>query len=457
MPRVTADSSGRRGGPSGAGDPGSADKASPAPSPPCPGPARDPGAGHRRVRPGGDVLGVFGLFGAGNLGNEGSLDAMLGLLREASPSDRIVCICARPDVVRRDHGVDAIPRFRWSGCEGHGRGGALLRKAAGKVLAPLHALLHARRFKLLIVPGTGILDDFSIGPLHMPYDILVWVAAARLCRAKVAFVSVGAGPIVHPISRWLMKSAARLADYRSYRDVTSKEFMESLGLDVSRDAVYPDLAFRLPAPRGAAPPAPPVRVAVGVMRFYNWRQDASAGLPAYRSYIDKLATFIRWLLAQECRVRLVIGEDSDLGAVEDVRAALGERAGAVAFAPAYTLDDVMVQMSDAHVVVATRFHNVICALKLDKPTISIGYAKKNDVLLESMGLGDCTQRIDTLDVERLQAQFARLVTEHAERTAAIRAARLRLEEALRDQDRRLDRELLSRRGPPPPTRQEQTP
>jgi polysaccharide pyruvyl transferase WcaK-like protein len=36
------------------------------------------------------------------------------------------------------------------------------------------------------------------------------------------------------------------ADYRSYRDASSKEHLKAAGIDVKNDAVYPDLAFSLP-------------------------------------------------------------------------------------------------------------------------------------------------------------------------------------------------------------------
>ena len=51
------------------------------------------------------------------------------------------------------------------------------------------------------------------------------------------------------MSRRLMKWAAAMAQYRSYRDTISKELMESVGVDVRSDRVYPDLAFRLPNPK----------------------------------------------------------------------------------------------------------------------------------------------------------------------------------------------------------------
>ncbi len=54
-------------------------------------------------------------------------------------------------------------------------------------------------------------------------------------------------------------------------------------------------------------------------------------------------------------------------------------------------------MSRAEVVVASRFHNVICALRLARPTISIGYAGKNHHLMRQMGLEDYSQDIEHLD------------------------------------------------------------
>ena len=65
---------------------------------------------------------------------------------------------------------------------------------------------------------------------------------------KIIFASIGAGPIQHPLSRWFMKSAARAAHYRSYRDTVSKAFMESIGFDARNDPIYPDIAFALSAP-----------------------------------------------------------------------------------------------------------------------------------------------------------------------------------------------------------------
>src|SRR5207249_8560089 len=89
-----------------------------------------------------------------------------------------------------------------------------------------------RRTDVLIMTGTGMLGDFGIGPLGLHYDILRWSIAARLCGCKLLFVSVGAGPIHRRLSRWFVKAALALADYRSYRDTCSKRYLESIGFNI---------------------------------------------------------------------------------------------------------------------------------------------------------------------------------------------------------------------------------
>jgi polysaccharide pyruvyl transferase WcaK-like protein len=361
---------------------------------------------------------LFGLFGAGNLGNDGSLEAMLNFLRAARPDAELTCICANPIKVQSEHRLASI-RI------GADEAGGLLRyvqhfRPMRKLLQGLHALRSARKFDALIVPGTGILDDFGDRFWGMPASLFGWCLAARLWGTKLAFVSVGAGPIHHSFSRWLMKSAARMAQYRSYRDTVSKEFMEGIGFDACRDPIYPDIAFRLPGPEPTNLPvdgSQPLTVGVGVMAYYGWRGDTEAGAPIYAGYLKKLSQFVLWLLDRGHRVRILVGETTDQRAVDDLlRVLAADRPGypreRVAAEPVKSLHDLMRQIAGTHVVVATRFHNIVCALKVGKPTISLGYAKKNDVLLAEMGLGEFCQHVESFDVELLTRQFTELLSNY---------------------------------------------
>jgi polysaccharide pyruvyl transferase WcaK-like protein len=388
------------------------------------------------------LVGLFGLFGIGNLGNDGSLEAALRFLRTTAPQQRLLCICGNPQEVARRFGLEAVPICYRPSVSGAGRTRLRLRKAAAKGTIWLHALQQLRRIRVLIIAGTGILDDFGTWPLAWPYDLACWLLLARLMDVKIVFASIGAGPIHHPVSQWLMKAAAAAAHYRSYRDPVSKAFMESIGFDTRHDPICPDIAFGLPAPartRGQDEPGRPLLVGVGVMTYSGWRNDSSRGAAIYAAYLEKMTAFVVWLLDRGHAVRVLMGDHADRRAVDDllraVRATKPEGAKrSIVFAPALTLHDVMEQMADTDLVVATRYHNVVCALRMGKPTISIGYADKNDALLAEMGLADYCQNIERLDVEHLEMQTLQIIADRASVEDRIRRAISRFEIRLREQE-----------------------
>jgi len=396
----------------------------------------------RRNRTLPERIGLFGLFGCGNSGNDGSLEAMLIFLRETRPDAEVGCICPAPGKVQEDFNVLAVaPDYS---------GGGVVVRLLDRILFGtlrhlgnwIYAIARMSRFDLLIIPGTGILDDFGTGPWFMPYMLFRWCLCARLCGAEIWFVSIGAGPIHHPMSRRLMKWAAAMAHYRSYRDLISKEFVTSIGLDARSDPVYPDLAFKLPGPEHSRPrrwDEEAVTVGVGVMSYGGWRGDLDHHADLVASYRKKMTRFLIWLLDRHYRIRILTGDRFDRSAVDDLMQALAAEGRTPApdrlvAEPTPTLRDVMQQIALTDIVVATRFHNVVCALKLGRPTISVGYAGKNDVLLTEMGLGAFCQHIETLDVDGLIEQFGTLVADRQKHAQRIRQTVRAYQQQLTDQD-----------------------
>jgi polysaccharide pyruvyl transferase WcaK-like protein len=94
----------------------------------------------------------------------------------------------------------------------------------------------------------------------------------------------------------------------------------------------------------------------------------------------------------------------------------------------------MAQIAETDVVVATRYHNVVCALKLGRPTLSIGYATKNDELMAEMGLGEFCQHIERLDVDMLITQFCKLAEGRKFYESRIRDTVARCKDRLREQE-----------------------
>jgi polysaccharide pyruvyl transferase WcaK-like protein len=323
----------------------------------------------------------------------------------------------------------------------------LLLGGPNRLLYLARARRVARSFDVIIVPGTGILDDFGERWKDMPYTLFNWGLACRLAGTPLAFVNIGAGPILHPVSRRLMTAAARMARYRSYRDAQSKRYMTGLGLIRPADRVTPDLAFRLPLPQARpAPAGERPMIGLGLMGYSGWKHAQADGEAIYRGYIGKMAAFARWLLEGGYRVRLIVGDGGDAQAVRDVSAALDGRpdaaAGDVVAEPAGSLGEVMRQIGETELLVATRFHNVVCGLMIAKPVISIGYAKKNDGLQAEAGLADFCQHIEHLDVERLKQQFTALMQGRDRHIPLIAAMAARYRAELAEQEARLLAELL---------------
>jgi polysaccharide pyruvyl transferase WcaK-like protein len=264
----------------------------------------------------------------------------------------------------------------------------------------------------VIVPGMGVLEASTpINPWGVPYALLLLSACGRIFRTKVALVSVGATAINQPSVRRFSNWAAQLAYYRSYRDVRSREAMRRRGLDVSRDYVFPDLVFSVPP--ASREPGDPQTVGVGVMTYYGTNDDRARADDIHASYTANMTRFVQWLLDDGRNVRLFVGDSGDSEAVAEIFATLSVShpalaPGRVVAEQITSFADLMRAMAPASSVVATRYHNVMCALKLGKPAISLGYSDKNVSLMEDMGLPEFCQHANDISFEHLIEQFAKL-------------------------------------------------
>lgn len=388
-------------------------------------------------------IALLGQFGSGNSGNDGSLEAMIRFLRDAVPEAEVVGVCPAPEAISRRYGIPATGIGSSPAAGGiTDRLNRILRGVPHRLGNLVEALRRTRGFDWLVVPGTGILDDYRDNPFGWPFVLLRWCLAARINGARIAFVSVGAGPIRHPLSRHFLKAAAGLAGYRSYRDQVSRDFIESIGLDVSRDPVVADIVFALTLPeRTHRRSSSRLRVGLGVMSYRGWSKKDEHGDAIYQAYLDRLARFAAWLLEQDHDVRLLTGDRDDWTAVEDLRARLAsmgcDRHRDIVAEPAFSLGDLTRQMGTTDAVVASRYHNVVCALKLGLPTISLSYAEKNDALLAECGLEEFCQHVETFDVGRLTEQFDRLIDTQATRAIGIRVAVAKMVERLKRQEEAL--------------------
>jgi polysaccharide pyruvyl transferase WcaK-like protein len=63
---------------------------------------------------------------------------------------------------------------------------------------------------------------------------------------------------------------------------------------------------------------------------------------------------------------------------------------------------------------------VICALRLGKPVVALGYAEKFDALMRDVGLPSYCRNIEGFDTQELKALFLRMVDNKGELRDLIR-------------------------------------
>jgi polysaccharide pyruvyl transferase WcaK-like protein len=264
----------------------------------------------------------------------------------------------------------------------------------------------------------GVLEStVPMRPWQTPYLMFLLCASGRLAGTKVALLSVGTNVVNQQLTRWLITSAARLAHYRSFRDAVSREAMARMGLDVSGDAVYPDVVFSL-----AGRPVEetrPAAVGVGVMDYSGANEDRRQADELRESYVRKMTTFVLWLVENDRPVRLFTSDSADEPIVARIAASVRTRhpdlpPARLIAEPVTSMDELMRQTASVGTVVATRYHNVLYALKLGRPAVAIGYAAKHEDLMAEMGLSRYCQSAKALDVDRLIEQFTELESRSAD-------------------------------------------
>ncbi|WP_405594397.1 polysaccharide pyruvyl transferase family protein [Streptomyces sp. NBC_01092] len=373
-------------------------------------------------------VGVFGLLGSGNIGNDGSLEAVLGYLRAEHPDAVVDALCGGPEVVAARYRIPAS-RLHWYRGEYRtaSRARAIAAKGLGKLVDAFRTAAWVRRHDVVIVPGMGVLEaTLPLRPWGFPYSLFLLCASGRLLRTRVALVGVGAAPIGNRPTRALVRWSARLAAYRSYRDTQSRDAMRAMGVNTARDEVYPDLAFALPTlpewgipcselvgELGEVPSDPPDGpVCVGVMDFHGSDDDRARAEEIHRRYLEGTTRFVRALVEDGRPVRLLTGDECDAPVVAAILDAVDSPL--VTAAEAASLADLMKEMAAADAVVATRYHNLVCALKVGVPTLALSYAAKSDALMARMGLGAYCHPAREVDADRLLEQFRELEQRSAE-------------------------------------------
>jgi polysaccharide pyruvyl transferase WcaK-like protein len=367
---------------------------------------------------------LFGFWGSGNIGNDATLEATLYHVKKHQPVATVICVCNGPHEVSRRFGIEALPMTEHEADkqDSGGLSSRIIRlwlRMKDEVLFWLKRPGWFQPGDKFIVAGSGGADDYNVRrPWHRPYVLYKWCKAAKMGGAQVYFLSTGAGPLLNPVSRFLMLKALRMADYRSYREAAAFNYLQSIGYDTTEDLSYPDLVFSLPKPILPIPKVSttPAVVGLGLMWHLGHKYKAGTGDMIYQEYIAKIKHFAYWLLQEGYTIRLLIGDIADKWPSQNLIEFL-DKEGKSNWREKFIVEEIANvhelshQIAQTDLVIASRFHNVVCGLMLERPVISLSYHEKNDSLMKEMGLERYCQPIEHFTNERLVKQFNSCIDE----------------------------------------------
>jgi len=397
-------------------------------------------------------IGIFGHYGNQNLGDEAIIEATIQNLRRLIPNVELVGLSINPEDTQTRYNIDAFPiRYNASFFKRKNTEAAINNDNKGRkppsdsnqpnalakksplpvriVRGVASRLYHgtknlvteisflrackkqASELDLLIVCGSNqFLDNFG-GPWGFPYTLLKWTLLAKSVNTKVAFVSVGAGPIYKKLSFKLLAQALRRADYLSYRDIGSKKLIEENITGVS-GKVYPDVAHSLLTPSTPPNDRESKIIAINPMPVFDPRYWYTSDTNKLDHYINAMAKFTISLIDQGYHVVLFNTQKRDLDSIEDIRNKIQTIDPSYLESERFSIskhelvNELLQTLSSSDIVVATRFHATVLPLRLGKPTFGISYHRKANELLEDVGLKDCYVNIDNFSYEELSEKFS---------------------------------------------------
>ena len=202
--------------------------------------------------------------GWGNLGDDAVVNSVLSSIGKRWENTQFTILSMNPADTEKRHGFPCYPIRRYQFGYGlepsasapipekQGSFETWLRKTRNPAIRVPRGILREliflkksykfiKTFHSLIVTGGGQLTERG-GPWSFPYALFSWGLLAKRAGIRFMLISVGAGPLNRPLSRFFISSALRRADYVSFRDQESKQLIRGLGFTGPGD-VYPDNVY----------------------------------------------------------------------------------------------------------------------------------------------------------------------------------------------------------------------
>lgn len=384
-------------------------------------------------------VGLIGRFGSGNIGNDATLEGLLAHLRTGSAPVALDCLCTDPDAVTATYNMPATQMHALSDSRPVIGRLRRVRTAARIVAAGLgdaaRAARWVRRHDTVVVVGTGCFETTVLKRAwEGPWVLACIGVAARIFRVPLLLVAVGVSPVDDRPTRALLLTAVRAATWVAPRDAYSCDALTAMGIATFPEAVVPDLAYLNPVLSTVTRCATKPVVAVGAIDWCGSETDPVRVQGLREHYVTTMSQFVALLARRGYTVHLYIGDTGDGGVAEEI----ARRVPGTHYRAVTSAGEVVAQLAHVDIVVASRYHNVLLALAMGLPTMSVGYGGKHDDLMRAHGVGEYSLSLRDVTPEQLTERFFALEAERSAASRRIGAATDAIRARLMDGLARLD-------------------
>jgi polysaccharide pyruvyl transferase WcaK-like protein len=379
-------------------------------------------------------VGLYGMYGSSNLGDTAIQSVVMAALRSRRPDVEFIGVSHDAADVARTHGIAGfaasgesvlvIPQIEVAD-------GVPLKASARTAVTPPAFLRHVlalhnidcqvRELDMLLISGGGQIDDFWGGPWRQPFRLFTWCLCACRHEKPIAAFAVGVDELRGRLSAWFAIRALQMAQYRTFRDTGSLEVLRDKGLD-SIASVCPDPAFGFSVRSGRfAGMGAGAKREFAVISPISRRAFPGASDAEYAAYLAVLANAAEQLLQQGLEVRFACSQTSmDPPVVPLVTARMKTDEG-VTVADVKTVDDFIMAVSGAELVIASRLHALILSLVAGVPIISVSPARKVRQQMRDVGLEEYCLDLKSLRAPMLSSRVRTALFRRAELGESISA------------------------------------
>ncbi len=388
-------------------------------------------------------IGLLGPYSFGNMGNAALQQVLFDRLLKQFPEAEFYGCCIDPEERLDTRRIFPFPFNRrvFSAISNNGltETAKLSSTTNGRKLSTLRGIPEEiafwrqayrwlKQYRLLVLGLGGLFDEQWGGKWGDLYVYFCWAVLARLVGTPIICLGIGIEEVHSAIGKFFCRLVLRTAKYRSFRDVESRRKAECMGVRLN-DPVFPDTAFGLKAnsfrqrenrtrPRPRPRPRPPQTVGVSPIPYCDPRFWHVKNRTAYQGYLEKLGSFVSWLLASGYQVILfptqICMDDCAMDDLRNIslRQSASKIHGRLTTAKPRSVDDCLALMGRLDVVITSRLHGAILSFLSGSPVLAISPASKVHCLMDDMGLRSYVLDIDDFDLTSLIAAFENLLSEY---------------------------------------------